>query len=117
MAKPNESGFTFIEILVAAVLMTTVAAGLLRAFVTARGLTPAQVARSANNYLATQKLEDLHEAVRQDWWNESNRPLTPGTTVEPAVAADGSMHTRTTTVGAVNNGQGSDYRSIEVTVT
>ncbi len=116
--RKDEKGFTLIEIMIAALLVTTTAAGALAMFVNAK-----KMIRPGNNiagYLAQQKLETLYEAVRQDWWGLGGRPLTAGGPYADAVTVDGILYNRSYTVTAINANTDAvpdDYRKVDVTIT
>ena len=101
------------ELVIAAVLLSGVVAGLMRAFTTAQGFTPVQVAKSGRSNTGRAKLENLYESVRQDWWSDivTAHPLTNGTHDTDS----GSAYI----VNPVNPAGGDateDYRKVEVTV-
>ena len=114
----KDRGFTLVEVVVAAVLMAAVAAGLLRAFETMNGISAVQQDRVTAANLARQQLEDLHEAVRWDWWGLANFPLSPGTALGAAAAivVNGTTYTRSYVVNAVFDGGTEAYRRVDVTV-
>ena len=111
--RKGQAGFTFAELIIAALLITGVMAAVYGSFMTAnRWLLPQtnvafQVARST--------MEGLHEAVRMDWWSAASQPLTlGGPYADGNVTLDGVVYTRTYTVLAV---AGRDYRRVQVDVT
>jgi type II secretory pathway pseudopilin PulG len=115
--RRGDRGFTLVELTVAALLVVTVAAGVLATLINA-----AQAIRPANHvahYLAMQTFERLHEAVRQDWWPLGGFPLSVGGPYpDAAPVMDGVPYTRTYQVFSETNGDGiEDYRRVRVTVT
>jgi prepilin-type N-terminal cleavage/methylation domain-containing protein len=111
MKRRAEDGFTLTEILIAVLLLSTVLAFLLSAFVSAfRWLAP-QPAVSA--LLARQKLEDLYEHVREDWWRLGTSELSPGTYPNETVTLDGIDYVRFHTVSQPG---GKQYRKASVVV-
>ena len=117
----NQKGFTLVEVIVAMLLLSTLAVGLLRASISAHMMTPAQVDRATLMNLAQARIETLYESVRQDWWNVADTALIPGTRAgDPQnVIVGGKTFSVSYTISAVNlsgDGGGQDYRKIHVVV-
>lgn len=116
--RKDEKGFSLIEIMIAALLVTTVAAGALAMLVNAK-----RMIRPGNNiagYLAKDKLESLYEAVRQDWWGVAGNPLSTGGPYTDTVTVDGILYNRSYNVTAINANADAvpdDYRKVDVTIT
>ena len=106
MKRLNRKGFTLVEVMVAAVLLTTVAAGLLSAFIAARNWIQPQ--RIIAMHLAKEMPESLFEFV----W--ASPRLMNGYVWGDVVVLDGSTYTRGYTV---SNVAGRDYRTVTATVT
>lgn len=119
MGALNNKGFSMLEMLAAGTLLAALLVGIMRTFVSAHQIVPAELARSAAVNLARDKAETLFESVRQDWWANAGHPLTVGTNVDAVVVPGFTGSQRTTTVTSVDvDGDGSeDYRKAEVTVT
>lgn len=117
----NQRGFTFVEVVVSALILTTVAVGLLRVAVSAHQSAPAQLDRSGAENIARTQAEALYESVRQDWWPGANQPLSVSTSQGAAqsVVVNGKTYSRSYTVSTVNlsgDGGGQDYRKVDVVV-
>ena len=115
--RRNEKGFSLIEIMIAALLTATVAAGVLGMLVNAK-----RAIRPGNNiagYLAKDKLETLYEAVRQDWWGVGGNPLSVGGPTVDNVTVDNITYNRSYTVTAINANADAvpdNYRRVDVTI-
>ena len=114
----NQKGFGLMEIMIAALLTATVAAGVLATLVNAkRVIRPTD---SIAGYLARERLETLYEAVRQDWWGAAGNPLSVGGPTPDNVTVDNITYNRSYTVTAINaNGDAvpDDYRRVDLTIT
>ncbi len=117
----RQSGFTLIEVIIASLLVSTVMAMLLAAFISAnRWVSPEY---NVAHYLARQQLERLSEQVRQDWWDVSttdpeqrlNPAYNPPTRPDETLTLDGLSYTRNYVVSSVTT-NGRDYRKAKVTV-
>ena len=113
----NERGFTLLEIGIATLLLVGMIAGLFGAFVSANHWIQPQNNTGYN--LARERLEQLAEAVRHDWWSLGGRPLSAGAHPEGVFTYDGVNYNRDYTVTSVdaNGDTVEDYRRVEVTVT
>ena len=106
-------GFTLMEILVAMVLMATVGAVAFSSF--SSGAKIGQNNRNVAVNVGRGVLENLYEAVRDDWWPNAGHPLTPGgPTAQPNVTLNGVTYSSVKTVSSP--GGGTDYRRARVTV-
>ena len=104
-----------IEVVVAALLLTTVAAGALSAFNNAARWASPPEATAAN--IARGQLEQLNESVRQDTWNQAVNTLNPGT-YNSVVNIDGRDYNQTYVVTSVKlDGVNEAYRRVVVTET
>lgn len=119
--RGGQAGFTLLEIVIASLLVSTVMAMLMAAFVNAnRWISPEY---NVAHYLARQKLEHLYEQVRQDWWDDSSADpqrrlhpdFNPPSRADETVTLDGVAYTRNYTVSAVA-ADGRDYRKAQVSV-
>ena len=111
--RSGEAGFSLLELMLAALLLSSSVAALFGAFVTASRWMKSDF--SAGAYLGAIRLESLYECVRSDWWSQNDKPLSPaGTVTDGTVTQDGVVYTRTYTVTPVT---GRDYRKAEVKVT
>lgn len=110
------SGFTLTETLIAAILLITVGVGFLSVYTSLNKISAPQVKQTAAFFLAKEKLEELNEAVRQDWWdfqlNSHPLDVNPPGSIE-FVPLSTQNYSRQTGVSAVPN---KDYRKAEVTV-
>ena len=111
-------GFTLIETILAALLLSTVVAGMYGAFVSAArwNRPPFNIAHN----IAREKLENLYEAVRADWWDTGTTApagyrLDVGSYPDGQVTVDGLAYSREYIVSAVQGGY-ADYRRVEVKV-
>lgn len=70
-------GFTLIELVMAALLLTGLMSLIFAALTTANKILNAEQGGLAY-YLARNRIERLHEAVRHDWWSDAyaSHPLT-----------------------------------------
>ena len=101
-------GFTLVEVVVAATLLATTVAVVFGALVTARQFAEPEIERGVEANLGREKLDSLYEAVRQDWWNAPDQPLTPDINLPPEnITLDGRDYQRHYTVQTV---AGKDYR-------
>ena len=116
----NQNGFSLVEVVVALIVLAVLSVGLLRGAISAHRSVPAQLDRSGAQNLGRAIIESLYEAVRQDWWNLTDRPLSVGTPLGAprATTVAGRTYTSEYSVAAVNlvGDPGQDYRKIEVTV-
>ncbi len=117
----SKKGFTLIEVVVAMVVLSTVAVALLRVGISARQATPVQMDRAGAENIARMKLESLYESVRQDQWNVADQPLSVGTSQGSPqnVVVNGKTYILSYTVSSVNlsgDGGGQDYRKVDVLV-
>lgn len=117
----SKRGFTLVEVVVAMVVLSTVAVGLLRVGISARQAAPVQMDRSGAENIARTLLESLYESVRQDRWTLANQPLSVGTSQGAAqnVVVNGKTYVLSYTVSGVNlsgDGGGQDYRKVDVVV-
>ena len=119
----TESGFTILEIIIATTLLAVVGSTILAAFTNSAVLTKGQDHVAYN--LARQKLENLYESVRGDWWDISSKPLSLTAPDEDlaAVKLDGRSYLAVYKVNNASgvpidiNGDGNeDYRKVEMTV-
>ncbi len=110
--EKNENGFTLLEVIVAAVLVTIVGASVLMAFVNAtRWTDPSSLAAV---YDARGKLDQLNEEVRNDTWNSG--ALSTGNHGPSQVTINGRTYTQSYEVTSVPLGSVSDaYRKVVVT--
>lgn len=114
MQGRDERGLTLVEVIVAALLVATTVAVVFGAFISANQFTVPEIIRSVESNLAREKFEELYQAVRQDWWNQANQPLTPN--VDPPaenITLDGVTYQRSYKVRSVPT---KDYRRVEMTV-
>jgi prepilin-type N-terminal cleavage/methylation domain-containing protein len=117
----RQAGFTLLEVVIAALLISTVMAALLAAFISANRWVNPQF--NVAHYLARQQFERLSEQVRQDWWNNSttdperrlNAGYNPPTRPDDVLTLDGLDYTRNYVVSDVSPG-GRDYRKAKVSV-
>lgn len=109
----TRAGFSLLEVLVAAMLLATSVAVIFGAFVSAHKFPKPEVGRGFNTHIAREKLEELAEAVRQDWWALTNKPLSTGVTAADTVTYNGTDYDRSYAVSGVS---GKDYRKVEITV-
>ncbi len=107
----NEHGFSFAEVLVGGLILAGVVAGLLWALVSSQRFTPAQLSRSVQSNFGREKLEELNESVRQDWWSDTAKPL--GVGAHSAETSGGNTRTYAVTT-ALNESK--DYRKVVITV-
>ncbi|MBI3315513.1 MAG: prepilin-type N-terminal cleavage/methylation domain-containing protein [Candidatus Omnitrophica bacterium] len=112
-------GFTLVEVIIAALLLTTVGAVLFVAFTSAHRWTQPQ--NSTAFSLARQTAENLYPAVRQSTWTSSGNPLSAGydsSAAPETVVLDANSYQRSYKVKAVSpaGGTAKDYRKAEVTV-
>ncbi len=116
--RKHHDGFTLIELMIAALLMATVAAGVLGMLINAKqAIRPGS---SIAGYLVKDKLESLYEAVRQDWWGVAGNPLSTGGPYTDTVTVNGVTYNRSYNVTAVDanaDGTTDDYRKVDVTIT
>lgn len=115
----RSSGFSLVEVVLAAVLLSTVIAVLLRVYATSHLFTASELERSVATNLGRQQLEDLYEYVRQDQWATPDLPLSPGTTRGAAatVTVGNQNFTRSYTVSSVNDANNNEkYRKVLVNV-
>ncbi len=116
----NSRGFTLFEILVSLVLLAAVGVIALNSFNNSNRITLGKQNTAAN--LGRQTLEDLKNAVRDDWWavavGSRLSPTTPGPQ-PPITPLDGIDFTRAYTVTGVDlDGDGTDdLRRATTTVT
>ncbi|GEM_PF-1352728 len=119
--KSRQAGFTLIEVIIASLLVSTVMAMLLAAFISAnRWVSPEY---NSAHYVARQQLERLSEQVRQDWWNVSatdperrlNAAYNPPDRPAETITLDGVTYTRNYTVSNIS-ANGRDYRKAAVAV-
>ena len=111
----QDAGFTFMEILVAMVLFGIVATSALAVLNSSARWMPKQFDESMLYLQAQSKIELFTQAVRQDWWLDSSKPLGDGTGKD-IYASDtlpklGVIVSNTTKVSRV---EGRDYRKVEV---
>ncbi len=132
----NESGFTLIELVAAAILISGVIVGLFSALVSANAFMMPHT--NVSREIARMHMESFREGVRGDWWGDpssfnttnvgtSGMPLTlPATWQQDlplgTVTADGITYTVTYKVtrmyvGSPPTGLGGDYRRVQVDVT
>ena len=109
----THSGFSLLEVLVASTLLATSVAVIFGAFVSAHKFPKPEIGRGFGTHLVREKLEELAEAVRQDWWPAANKPLTIGLTAADSVTYNGTAYARSYTVSGV---AGKDYRKVQITV-
>jgi hypothetical protein len=113
----QEDGFSLLEISVAALLLTGVMAGLYSSFVTAnRWIQPQS---NAAYSVARERLESLHEYVRQDWWASAGHPLSVGgPNPDGSATIDDVSYAREYSVINVDSDSDGvqDYRRAQVTV-
>ena len=117
----NSEGFTLAEVMVALMILAIMAAGFIQSIVSAHRLQPVEMGKSVMVDLVREKMESLHEAVRQDWWTVVDKPLSPGTSLGSSenIVLDGKSFSRSysaNNVGLNGDGGGQDYRKVEVTV-
>ena len=123
MKLKSPAGFTLIEVIVAALLISGVMALLLSAFVTAsHWLRPEE---NVAYDLGREWFENLYERVRQDGWTDAAGPLWPRDPRDPAYPEqnfdlDGVRYTRAYRVESINADQDrqgiEDYRRVRMTV-
>lgn len=113
MARFGSRGFTLIELIVAATLLAAVAGAIFGALASANRFARPELDRSIGVHLAREKLEELSEAVRQDWWGDNGRPLSTGSSPNENVTIDGAVYKRSYRVQSV---AGKDYRRVTMTV-
>ena len=112
------------EVVLALLILSTVAVSALRIGFSARQATFLQMDYVVAANLAGSKAEALFEAVRQDWWDgaaNANQPLSVGTALgndELIPVTNGKNYTRNYTVANVNmiGGGGQDYRKVDIRV-
>ncbi len=106
-------GVTLTEVIVGAIILAITFAGLLATFVTVRKYVKRANKRLIATDLASQTLNDLYRAVRNDTWDSG--ALQPGSSNIGSYTIDGQSYQGTpanqysvTTVG--------DYRRVSVTI-
>lgn len=111
--RNDRAGFTFVEIALAALLLVTVAAGILSAFITAYNWVRPESAVASN--LMRSELEGLYEYITQGW---DTSPLALGGPYTQITNVNSVPYTITYTVTPVA-GVPSDtgYRQVTMTVT
>lgn len=109
----ERAGFTLVEVIIAMLLVTTVGASVLMAFVNAsRWASPSGLTAL---YDARGNLDQLNEAVRNDTWNLASNDLSVGTH-SSTVTIDGRTYTRNYVVTSVPLGGVTDaYRKVVAT--
>lgn len=111
----NERGFSLVEVLVGGLLLAGVVVGLMRVFTSTSGFVPSQIAKSDQSNLGREKLEELNESVRQDWWSLTTQGLSLNGDGSARTTTDLAGGQRESKVSAVNT-DGQDYRKVEITV-
>ena len=106
----NEAAFSIIEVVVSALLLTTVGATILRSFINAsRWSNPVG---STSVYSLRGNLDQLAESVRSDTWDSPSNPLSLGTH-NSTVTLDGKTHTQSYVVTSVKlDGVNEAYRKV-----
>jgi Tfp pilus assembly protein PilV len=104
---------SLVEILVAAVLLSAVFAGLLASFVSVRQYINRANSRLAGANLARGTLSSLSAYVKADIWNTTGK-LNNGYTENAAVPVDGSSYNVAYSVADVG---GHDFRQVVMNVT
>ncbi len=103
------SGFTLVEVMVAAVTLALVVAVMLRAFASINSLN--RPGKSVSTNLSRAYVEQLNQSVRGSQWDQPNFPLSVPSTSTAVVTQGGVQYNRTTTVSTV---PGKDYRKVRV---
>ena len=103
------------EVLVGGLLLAGVVVGLMRVFTSTSGFVPSQIAKSDQSNLGREKLEELNESVRQDWWSLTTQGLSLNGDGSARTTTDLAGGQRESKVSAVNT-DGQDYRKVEITV-
>ena len=114
MKLSKRGGFTLVELIIAATLLAAVAGAIFGALVSANRFPRPELDRSSGTNLAREKLEELSEAVRQDWWPNNGQPLSPGNSAVENITVDGATYQRSY---RVENVAGKDYRRATMKVT
>jgi type II secretory pathway pseudopilin PulG len=114
----NNLGLTLIEMIVSAVLFSSIAGVLLMTFVSSNKMGQSSEERSFGTHLIREQLEILYGAVRQSFFaaDDNGDPLDPGTNQNITLfteANDGVNGTRSYDVQSVT---GKDYRKVTVTL-
>lgn len=117
--KTDKRGFTLLELVIAALLLVTVCAGILSAFFNAMRLVDPKA--GLESLFARERLERLYEYVRHDWWSTSTGPLSVGNYPSDGTRSlpNGKTLSRSYVVTAVDvNGDAvADYRRVVTQVT
>ncbi len=110
-------GFSLAEVLLAGVLLAGVVVMTLRMFTNAALLSPTSVYHAEAYNLAQDKLEELHEMARQDWWNVAGKPLSDGTypASPETITINGKSYTRQYTVSTISL-PSQDYKKVVLSV-
>ena len=112
-------GFTFMEVLIAMILLAVVGAMSFSSLSSTAKVTQTSGSNVALN-VGRGVLETLYEAVRNDWWPNANRPLSianPGAQFGN-ITLNGVTYARPYTTASIDvNGDATeDYRRATVTV-
>lgn len=117
-AADGQKGFSITELMVASLLIVTMVLSIFSTVISVYKL--AQPQGDVSQDLARQKIEQLYEGIRGDWWNDTGttHPLNVGGPyTEPSVTIDNITYTRTYTVSNVSNASTPrQYRRVDVDV-
>ncbi|MCD6583789.1 MAG: type II secretion system protein [Candidatus Omnitrophica bacterium] len=103
--------FTLTEVLVGAVILSLILAGLISAFVAAKKYISHSNKRLIAFNLARGKLNELYQAVREDTWGSGD--LSVGTHTLAGVTIEGVNYTGSYTVIPK---RGREYRQVVITI-
>lgn len=117
MAKkhlPVQKGFTMMEILVASIILSLLAAGIFSVAVSGRNLIRRSRMRFIGSEIARHRLEEMRAEVRGDTWNTAanNLTVTGGWTGWTTAPENPLFETRR----SVSNIAGSDCRNVTIQV-
>lgn len=116
LIKHKHSGFTLVEVIVAAMIFSILAAGLYASMSSLRQPAAVTTKKITAALIGQQILEDLRSKVDASNWNSGELSLSPPPhAMTPVVGPDGITYTPVYTVEDDPNGSGA--RKVTITVT